>query len=64
LEYLLKALEITDEDNAELLDHIGDVYFDLDEHEIAQDYWQRALDIEPDNQTIKDKLNQPTMIHN
>lgn len=34
--------------NAEILDHLGDIYWRLDRRDDARDAWRRALDAEPD----------------
>jgi len=59
LEFLLKAAGLSDTENSELLDHIGDVYWTLQEYRKARDYWRRALKVSPDDESIKSKLQQP-----
>jgi tetratricopeptide (TPR) repeat protein len=59
LEWLLKSLEYSDEEGVELLDHIGDVYWELKEYQEAHRYWKRALDVEPDNEKLREKLERP-----
>ena len=42
--------------SAEIFDHAGDIYFVTGEPDKALEYWQQALEIEPDNKTIKEKV--------
>lgn len=42
--------------SAEIFDHAGDIYFVTGEPDKAIEYWQQALEIEPDNKTIKEKV--------
>ena len=44
------------EDSAVVFEHLGDVYFELEEFNLARENWQRALDITPDNSQLKLKL--------
>ncbi len=46
-----------DESDAILYDHQGDIYAALTSHELARESWEKALEIEPDNEEIKAKLN-------
>ncbi|MFO7889557.1 MAG: tetratricopeptide repeat protein [bacterium] len=57
LEYLQKAF-LKREDSAEVADHLGDVYKRLGMEEKARMSWEKALELEPNNSTIKSKLNQ------
>ena len=50
--------ELSEEVGVELLDHIGDVYWDLGEHQKAKKSWKRALKIEPENTPLHDKIHQ------
>lgn len=51
-----KALEY-DQSDAVLYDHQGDIYAALTSHELARESWTKALEIDPENEEIKAKLN-------
>ena len=55
LEYQIKALEAQGDD-AILLEHMGDIYFALNNIQQAQYHWEKALELNPDNESIKAKL--------
>jgi tetratricopeptide (TPR) repeat protein len=55
LTYMLRAIEKSDEPDATLYDHLGDIYTTLEETERARDAWQKSLSVEP-NDKIKEKL--------
>lgn len=55
LEPIRKAVDLNDEPDATLFDHLGDVYSELRQHEKAREAWKRALQIEP-NREIEKKL--------
>jgi tetratricopeptide (TPR) repeat protein len=55
LEHLLRAYEYIDNDPV-IADHIGDVYEALGDNEMANQYWNKALQLDPDNETLKEKL--------
>jgi len=42
--------------SAEIFDHAGDIYFATGEPDKAIEYWKQALEIEPDNEKIKEKI--------
>ena len=48
LPHLLKAIAGSEEPDATLYDHLGDIYADLNEKEKAREAWQKALQIQPD----------------
>ncbi len=52
---LLKAIEHSDEPDATLYDHLGDIYSALQQLDRARDAWGKALKIEP-NEEIQKKL--------
>jgi tetratricopeptide (TPR) repeat protein len=58
LDYLLKAVEQTEEPDATLYDHLGDIYGALQKPDKAREAWQKALSIEPSEQ-IQKKLGPP-----
>lgn len=59
--YLSKALEqMTDHEDAEravILDHAGDVAQALGKHDLALRHWREALQLEPDNIELKNKID-------
>jgi len=46
-----------DQSDAVLYDHQGDIYTALTSHELAKESWIKALEVDPDNEEIKAKLN-------
>jgi tetratricopeptide (TPR) repeat protein len=56
LKYLTKAVSISGS-SAVLLEHLGDVYKQLKDIKNAKLYWGKALEINPNNQYLKEKLN-------
>jgi tetratricopeptide (TPR) repeat protein len=57
LPQIQKAIELTEEPDATLYDHLGDVYAALKQSEKARDAWRKSLAVEP-NETIRKKLDQ------
>jgi len=55
LEYQQKALRAGDDD-AVLFDHMGDIYSALNKISEARKHWRKALELDPDNESIKQKL--------
>jgi tetratricopeptide (TPR) repeat protein len=55
LEPIRKAVELNEEPDATLFDHLGDVYAALQQREKAREAWSKALKIEP-NKEIERKL--------
>src|SRR5262249_41067782 len=47
LDYELKAVELTEEPDATVFDHLGDIYSALSQHEKAREAWTKALSLEP-----------------
>jgi tetratricopeptide (TPR) repeat protein len=58
LEYLLKALQHTEEPDPTLYDHLGDIYAALHDLPKAREAWRKSLDIEPNDQ-VRRKLDAP-----
>ena len=54
LVYLIKA--VTLDSDPVIFDHLGDVYHTVGNTEQARTWWQKALEIDPDNEQIKEKL--------
>jgi len=55
LEELLRAYKYIDNDPV-VTDHIGDVYNARGDLDSARVYWKKALDLDPDNEALKEKL--------
>lgn len=60
LDYLLKAVEFSDKPDAELYNHLGDIYTALNEPDKARAAWQQSIAIEP-NEQVQKKLVQPAV---
>lgn len=58
-EYIDTALLRTDKSqlSSELLEHAGDINFRLGRKEAAIEYWRDALELEPDNERLQQKVN-------
>jgi tetratricopeptide (TPR) repeat protein len=54
--YILNALSHR-ENSAEVIEHLGDVYYKLGDLNKAREYWQQASEIEPENDSLKKKLD-------
>lgn len=59
-EYIQRSLEIGGE-KAVILDHLGDVVFQLGEKEEALKLWKKALELDKNNSEIKKKIEQGTL---
>lgn len=46
---------------AEEYDHAGDIYFMNGERDKALEYWEEALQLDPDSATIKRKVRNKTI---
>ena len=57
LPWMLKAIELNDEPDATLYEHLGDIYSALKNTEKAREAWRKALSIEP-NEKVERKLKQ------
>ena len=55
LKYQLKALE-GDSKDALLFEHMGDIYFALKKITEAKYHWNKALELDPENESVKEKL--------
>jgi tetratricopeptide (TPR) repeat protein len=55
LPYALKAVELTEQPDATVFDHVADIYAALKQTEKAREFWRKALALEP-NEEIKKKL--------
>jgi tetratricopeptide (TPR) repeat protein len=56
LKYIAQA-DQKNENSWEVAEHLGDIYFKLKNFSEAKSYWEKALQLNPDNETIKNKLN-------
>jgi tetratricopeptide (TPR) repeat protein len=57
--YLKKAVGLRDaqgENGAVLIDHLGDIYFKLGDKEKANSCWKRSLEMNPNNNDVKEKI--------
>jgi tetratricopeptide (TPR) repeat protein len=55
LVFQLQAVEKAEEPDPVLFDHLGDIYAALQQPDLAREAWQKALDLEP-NEEIEQKL--------
>lgn len=56
MEYVLRASEFEDA-SAEVFEHLGDIYYKLGKPKKALEFWQKSIQIEPNNEAIHKKLN-------
>lgn len=63
LAYIDKALENTDEPSEELYHHAGDIYFMNGEPAAAVDFWEKALELAPDNELLQRKVKHKTYFY-
>jgi tetratricopeptide (TPR) repeat protein len=54
LHYINLSVE-TGDASAEVLEHLGDVYNAMDDHENAIKWWDKALDLDPDRTYLKER---------
>jgi Flp pilus assembly protein TadD len=50
-----KAVELNEEPDATLFDHLGDVYAALEQPDKAREAWRKSLEVEP-NKEVEKKL--------
>ena len=43
--------------------HAGDIYFMTGDYQIAVDFWEKALKLEPDNSLLKKKVKYKTFFY-
>lgn len=58
LEYALKAIQYSEEEDATLYDHVGDIYDALGQKDKARQSWTKSLSLEP-NDAVRKKLGNP-----
>jgi predicted Zn-dependent protease len=56
LQYMLQALEHSEEQDPTLYDHLGDIYAELKEDAKSHEAWQKSLALEP-NPSVQKKLD-------
>ena len=61
--YIEEAFKYSDEPSAELYHHAGDIYFMTGDPDKAVEYWQQALDLEPDNEMLQRKVKHETYFY-
>lgn len=60
-EWIDQAISLeADKPQADVLDHAGDIYFMNREVGKAVEFWEKALKLDPGNQTLKKKIRQST----
>ena len=59
MKHVLKSIELNDEPDATLYDHLGDIYSALHEPRKAREAWEKSLAIEPNEHKdeIRKKLD-------
>ncbi|MBD3401599.1 tetratricopeptide repeat protein, partial [candidate division GN15 bacterium] len=55
IKYLEQAVQL--DSDAVIFDHLGDAYHAVGDSDLARQWWQRALELEPDNDAIREKIN-------
>ena len=53
VDYVLKAVELSEEPDATLYDHLGDIYAALKQTDKAREAWQKSLTVEANDQVRK-----------
>jgi tetratricopeptide (TPR) repeat protein len=56
LKYIKQSLE-SRADSPIVIQHLGDVYFELGDHSNAKLYWNKAFELDPENENLKDRIN-------
>lgn len=54
--YIDKVLALEPEPSAELYAHAGDIYYMAAEPKLAVEFWEKALELDPDNALLKKKV--------
>ena len=57
LQYIERAIAYREESPV-VIEHLGDIHFKLGNPEKAKTYWRQALDKDPGNETLRDKLQE------
>jgi len=53
VDYVLQAVELSEEPDATLYDHLGDIYAALKQPDKAREAWQKSLTVEPNDEIQK-----------
>ncbi|MCM1504196.1 MAG: tetratricopeptide repeat protein [Muribaculum sp.] len=61
--YIQKALDNSPEPSEELYEHAGDIFFFTGDHAKAVEFWEKALDLAPDNELLKRKVKHRTYFY-
>jgi tetratricopeptide (TPR) repeat protein len=56
-EMAIEKMESSESENSELYDHYGDILFMCHEYEKAVEAWQKALELDPNNELIQRKVS-------
>ncbi len=56
LQYIQNSLD-SREESPVVIEHLGDVYYKLGDHDNAKIYWNKAFELDPDNENLKDRIN-------
>ena len=56
LDYIKQSMD-NREDSPIVIEHLGDVYFELGDHSNAKLYWKKAVELDPDNENLKTRIN-------
>ncbi len=62
LSYILKAVELSQEPDATLYDHLGDIYAALHDFDKAREAWTKSLSVEASD-AVRKKLDAPPPAH-
>ena len=61
MKYQQQAIEkIGDDLSADVLEHMGDIYFKCNEPQKAIEYWEQALKLNAENELLQRKVKQKT----
>nr|NIS15325.1 tetratricopeptide repeat protein [candidate division Zixibacteria bacterium]NIX78992.1 tetratricopeptide repeat protein [candidate division Zixibacteria bacterium] len=56
-EYIKRAIDLMENPDVELYDHLAEIYKAQGREEKARETWQKALGVDPDNVAIREKLD-------
>ena len=57
IKYIKRSIDLRD-NSAVVIEHLGDVYKAMGDLENALFYWKKALDLEPENKTLRKKIEE------
>ena len=60
LAYIEKAIKNCKEDNAEILEHYGDILFMNGQFDQAVENWEKALELDPESEILRRKVEYKT----